>query len=113
MPLRDDDARRVNLLLSYSSTHSRRKDQLVENLRLGVAGEEAWDIWDDRKIRAGDNWLEQIEKALNRAEMAIVLVSVHFLNSEFIQRKEVADLLQAQRRRGLTIVPILLEDCQY
>ena len=111
MPFSDDNARRANIFISYSSIEWERKDQLVDNLRLGVAGE--WDIWDDRKIRAGDNWFEEIEKALNRAEMAILLVSMPFLKSEFIQRTEVADLLQAQRRRGLRIVPILLEDCPY
>ena len=110
MAPRGHGEQRANIFISYSSLDSKWKEQLLRNLALVIKPE---DIWDDGKIQGGDDWFLEIEGALNRAEMAILLVSVNFLNSEFIRRKEVADLLQAQRQRGLRIVPILLEDCAY
>jgi len=40
--------------------------------------------WDDSRIQPGDIWLEEIEQALERAQVALLLVSPDFLASDFI-----------------------------
>lgn len=60
-------------------------------------------IWDDQKIKAGADWRHEIERALTSAKAAILLISIDFLNSEFIANNELPKLLNAARDRGLQI----------
>ena len=69
--------------------------------------------WDDRRIEAGDQWLPEIEEALARARVALLLVSPHFLASEFIERKELPPLFEAARNGGLTILWVPLRPCNW
>jgi hypothetical protein len=50
--------------------------------------------WDDSRIQPGDIWLEEIEQALARAQVALLLVSPDFLASDFIRRKELSCLFE-------------------
>lgn len=68
-------------------------------------------VWDDTKIRPGAKWKEEIEKALNNADAAILLVSPNFLASDFITRKEVPALLDSAQTKGVTIIWIPISDC--
>ena len=45
-------------------------------------------IWDDTLIEPGKLWKSEIEKAMNRARVAIFLVGPAFLGSEFITETE-------------------------
>ena len=60
-------------------------------------------IWDDQKIQAGDEWRNEIENALATAKAAVLLISMDFLNSEFIANNELPQLLNAASQRGLHI----------
>jgi class 3 adenylate cyclase len=60
--------------------------------------------WDDRAIRAGDRWRDQIAAALESARAAVLLVSPYFLDSEFIASKELPRLLDDAAGRGLRIL---------
>jgi hypothetical protein len=41
------------------------------------------DVWDDGKIQTGQNWRKEIEKTLEHAVAAILLVGLAFLASKF------------------------------
>ena len=55
---------RDQVLISYSHQDETWKDQLVRQLRV-LELEGAFDLWDDRKIAAGDGWRAEIEKAMS------------------------------------------------
>ena len=65
-----------SVFISYSHKDEEWKDRLVTHL--GVLEKEGLlDLWDDRKIEVGDDWRPEIEKAIERADIAILLISAN------------------------------------
>ena len=70
-------------------------------------------IWDDTLIEPGKLWKSEIEKAMNRARVAIFLVGPAFLGSEFITETELPTLLKAAKTNGIRIFPLIIDHCTY
>jgi adenylate cyclase len=91
------------IFVSYSHADERWLKLFQKHLKPYIrAG--SLDLWDDTRIKVGDQWRSSIEKALGRAKVALLLVSPNFLESEFIAKNELPPLLQASRSRGVRIV---------
>ncbi len=71
------------------------------------------DVWDDRRIKPGQDWREEIQKALNAARVAALLISANFLDSDFIFHEEIPALLQKRREEGLKLIPIIVKPCAW
>jgi len=69
--------------------------------------------WDDTLIEPGQNWFNEIKRALTSAKVGIFLVSADFLASDFISEKELPDLLNAAEKRGTTIIPVIVNPCRF
>ncbi len=68
-------------------------------------------LWDDSQIEAGSKWREVIETALAQAKVALLLVSDHFLASEFVMGEEVPRLLAAAEAEGVRVLWVSLTAC--
>ena len=68
-------------------------------------------LWDDSQIEAGRKWREAIETALAQAKVALLLVSDHFLASEFVMGEEVPKLLAAAEAEGVRVLWVSLSAC--
>ena len=97
------------VFISYSHKDEAWKDRLVSHL--GVP--HLLDLWDDRRIGAGEDWEKEIEEAMAKANVAILLVSRHFLTSNFILKKEVPRLMERREKEGVRIFPIIAEPCAW
>lgn len=71
------------------------------------------DIWDDTKIKTGQKWQEQIEMALSRAAIAILIISADFLASDFIVENELPPILKKAELEGTRVLPIILKPCRF
>jgi len=92
------------VFISYSHNDEACKDRLVSHL--GVLEHEGLlDLWDDRRIGGGDDWEKEIEEAMAKANVAILLVSRHFLTSKFILGTEVPTFLKRRDEEGMCISP--------
>jgi len=103
---------KATVFISYSHEDEELKNRLVTHL--GVLKEEdILDLWDDRRIGAGEYWYEEIQEAMNNASMAILLVSANFLTSKFILSEEVHRLLEHRKKEGLRIFPVIVKPCAW
>ena len=68
-------------------------------------------LWDDSQIRVGDDWYEEIDKALKCCKVAILLISDGFLSSPFITEKEFPELLTRHQQGGMRLYPVLIKSC--
>lgn len=69
------------------------------------------DIWEDTRIKTGDNWKNEIERALAASQAAILLVSADFLASDFIIENELPQLLKIAQEQGTRIFQVIISPC--
>ncbi len=100
------------VFISYSHRDEDWKDRVVGHLKvLEIDGELA--VWDDERIAAGDGWRPEIEAAMRRAAVALLLISKDFLTSDFILGTEVPLLLQRRQTEGLRVIPVFVHPCAW
>jgi hypothetical protein len=106
---------RKNGFLCYAhsggDSPSRKLVQELQKHLNQVHAEEGHRAWCDQDIEAGDDWLVEIQRALDRAAYAILFVNIEFLESRFITEVEFPNLLDAARRDGLLLIPLRVSDC--
>jgi len=100
------------IFISYSHKDEKWKNRLVEHLDV-FRMQGVWEVWHDRRIKAGDEWNPKIENAINSADAAILLISHHFLASKFILEKEVPLLLERKHEGKIEIFPLIVKACPW
>ena len=88
-------------------------DRLRNHLRVAFRDKPDVTIWDDRQIRAGDRWADEIQIALQRARVAVLLISADYLASDFVTNIEVPTLLERSAEEGLRIIPLIVRPCAW
>jgi TIR domain len=104
MPQRD------SIFISYSHADEKICQEFLKMLR-PLAQTNGLKIWSDHEIPVGAIWREEIEKALARTRIAVLLVSPDFLDSDFIQKNELPPLLAAAKTQGARIFWIACRPC--
>jgi hypothetical protein len=79
---------------------------------LGVLGDRL-KVWDDQQIRPGEDWFPAIQRAIDQAQVIILVISDAFLNSSFIKKEEVPRFLLLRQTNGLTVIPVIARPCAW
>jgi hypothetical protein len=94
------------VFVCYAHEDREMKNELckfLESLKgLGV------DSWDDERVGYGDYWRDEIDAAVRRADAAILMVSIDFMNSRFIQESELPALLALQKQKGIKVLIVYI-----
>lgn len=104
------EANTTKVFISYSHADTSDLERLKIHLK-PLEDKLDLQIWSDSKLVGGDNWKGEIEKGLNQASVAILIVSADFLASDFVTKFELPPLLDKHEKEGCRIIPIIEKPC--
>jgi len=96
--------------------YAREDHDAVDDLRKHLKQAEKnkiLEIWDDGEILAGQNWDKAIKIRLKTAQIILMLVSVDFINSDYIGTTELQAALKRHRDGEATLIPIIVRRCDW
>jgi hypothetical protein len=94
----------ADIFLSYAHQDRER----VANIARALADRHVT-IWSDQKIRAGDEWMPEIEKALAEAKVLVLCMSPSFFASGWAQF-EIGLALSRSVDSEVRVIPIILHE---
>jgi len=98
------------VFFSYSKADIEHLQEFQKQLRpLERAGKIR--LWDDRKIRPGEDWDDSIREALATADIIFLLLSPDFLATDYIAETEIAEALRRHKSGAAQVIPIKLRPC--
>jgi hypothetical protein len=101
-----------HVFISYSHKDGKWLDRLLQHVRPLVRVGQI-QVFSDKNIIVGADWRREIETALDTASIAVLLISVHFLASDFIMNEELPRLLASAEDRGTKILPVIVTASLY
>ncbi len=99
---------RVHVFLSYAHEDAHYKEELLH--RLQPLEKSGLISWHDQKISPDPGgWKNQIDSAIDSADLVLLLVSPDFMNSEYVYSPEMQRALDRQKRGETQIIPLILK----
>jgi hypothetical protein len=111
--IRSHNPKRVRVFVSYSHVDS---EYVSSSGLLGYLSglvRDGVDFWHDERLVAGDAWDARIREEIENSQIALVLVSQTFLNSDYCQNVEISSFLTQRARSGLKIFPVIVSPCDW
>lgn len=97
----------VRIFCSYSHKDEEAREALWEHLS-ALRHDGLIEAWDDRRITPGEDWSQSIEQALEAADLVLLLVSRHFLASDYCQGIELRRALERAAAGEARVIPIFV-----
>jgi hypothetical protein len=69
-------------------------------------------VWSDASIEIGATWKDEIEEALSRARIAVLMISPTFLASRYVWQMEMPRII-AHSKLGMEILPLIVRPCAW
>jgi len=95
------------LFFSYSHEDAGLRDKLEEHLSL-LKREGLIEAWHDRRITAGTEWKEAIDRHLEEADIILLLISASFMASEYCYDRELEQAMARHERQQARVIPVIL-----
>lgn len=104
----------IEIFFSYSGSEKDEKlrDKLASHLST-LEREKVITAWHDRKISAGIERADEIEKHLNSARIILLLISADFMASESRWQSEVTRAMERHKTEEARIIPVLIRTCDW
>lgn len=98
--------------VSYASPDLDYKNELKKHFKV-LIDKNLMEYWDGKAILPGEVWDSKIKEHLEQADVILLLISVDFLNSEYINNVELNRAMERYKNGEVTIIPILVRPCDF
>lgn len=98
------------IFICYSHEDEKTKDDLLRHLKLY---RDELVALHDREISLGDKWKDRIINYINSSTVTILLVSIDFLNSKFIEEEEIPRIFAKKYEENMGVFPFIIEPCDW
>lgn len=105
-------SKKTKFFVSYSSKDEKYKKELKKHLR-GLIDKGLIEYWDGRTILPGEYWEEEIKEKMEQADIILLLVSVDFMNSDYINDVELKRAIERHKDGTVKIIPVILRPCDF
>ena len=96
-------ATRDQVFISYSHKDTQYREELCKHLKIYLRNA-TFKAWSDQEIKPSAKWYDEIQDALASTKVAVFLVSVDFLASDFIWDKELKPLLDEAEKNNVDVL---------
>lgn len=102
----------AKVFFSYAHEDEALRDQLEKHLTL-LTREGVIDTWHDRRIGPGGSIAQEIDAALETADIVLLLVSSDFLASDYCHDIEMRRALERHKAGLAQVIPVILRPCDW
>jgi formylglycine-generating enzyme required for sulfatase activity len=101
----------LDIFISYSHRDEGLKDELVNYHLKPLQRDGKIRTWQDRDIEAGAEWAEEIRTNLENADIVLLLITRHFLASDYCYETEMQRAVQRHHEGTARVIAIILKPC--
>jgi TIR domain len=102
----------ASVFFSYSHADEALRDQLEKQLSL-LKRQGIIDVWHDRRIGAGEDFADQIDRHIESDDIILLLVSSDFLDSDYCYEKEMMRAMERHHTGEAIVIPVILRACDW
>ena len=102
----------ITIFVSYARANRDLATRFLKHFREQAAPSRKYKytFWRDSNILVGEQWHEAIQKALDRCDVGLVLVSPAFLGSQYIEEHELPKFVKVE---GKPVIPVMLQPIDF
>lgn len=102
----------AKVFFSYAHEDEEFKGKLIKHLAI-LKRQSIIETWHDRMIAAGDEWKDEIDENLEKADIILLLISADFLVSDYCWDVEMTRALERHNAREARVIPIILRSVDW
>jgi len=102
----------AKLFFSYSHKDEELRNELETHLAL-LKRQGVISSWHDRRITAGSDFDQTISSELESSQIILLLVSAHFLASDYCYEKEMTRAIEKHEDGSAAVIPVILHPCDW
>ncbi|HEY0076553.1 MAG TPA: COR domain-containing protein [Abditibacteriaceae bacterium] len=102
----------TSVFISYSHKDESLREELETHLSI-MRRQSIIDVWHDRKIGAGEEWKNQIDVNLEKADIILLLISSDFIASDYCYDREMMRAMERHDKGEAIVIPVVLRDCDW
>ena len=102
----------AKLFFSYSHKDEDLRNELETHLML-MKRQGIISSWHDRRITAGSDIGKEISSELETSQIILLLVSAHFLASDYCYEKEMTRAMEKHEEGSAVVIPVILHPCDW
>jgi hypothetical protein len=102
----------ITVFFSYAQADQKMRDRLAIHLSQ-LQRDGLIEAWSDQQILAGANRTQEIDQAIRRSRIILLLISADFLASDTCYDVEMQQALEHHRRGEVHVIPIIVRPCDW